>query len=1152
MTHLTLVRRSSSRFFRMAFAIVASLTFAFSVAAAPTTKKSFDLPAGDAATTLKLYAQQSGEQIVYPLDQIRGVKTNAVKGEVAPLAALEQMLADTGLVVVQDEKTGAIAVRRQEPAEPKNGPSRLADAQAAEIGAGSVQGEIMLGVEGVAGARVSVVGTSAFVLTDRFGSFRLDALPAGAHELLIEGEHIARARVTGVVVNPDRAVTLATIRVRARSSAIVGRDEDVLSAEKLKDVYQLEKMQVSATKLSPYVGANIDLPRTENDAQPYYIYDSAQIERSGALGVVDFFQKFVPMNYRKAVLEQTPNAINGATSIFSLFGPIGQNQTLVLVNGRMQANVMIGGSSQQADVNGIPVGAIDRIEILPASASAIYGGSAMGGVINIVLKQNYVGGEVRLNYEQAAGDESPTTSATMTGGLTLENGKTHVFVSANYTERPQLLLGDRDFLLDYIERWQDALYGQQSATYPLLGATGNITTGSATTNLILKSAYGGTDLGSPISHLPVGYNGASTSGVAALVANAGRYNTAPANNAAGGSGYGFGLRSPLAQGIRLRGLSFSARRAMLLNLEAYANFDFRSNRSTSDLGLSDGLALTLPATAPTNPFMSTVYVNVPSNNAKRGLFSTSETRDFVTGLKLSLPRDWTAVGEFHHVRTNFDYQQWTYIGTRLNADIASGAFDILRDLPTLGIDLAQYRGLLASRNASTLTEFTGRASGTALELPGGNVRSTFIVGRRKQGNKEGETLTEYENYPLDFSRSITLPRHIVNESYAAELSVPVFGQKFVFPLLQSLEFQIAGRYDDYHAVQRAYVGNFTSTITTRAINRSESRYSSDNQTYGLTWKPVRDVMIRASYSTAFTPPDPSDLLPTTLTTTTKTTITDPLRGNSRYIVESLGSGNPDLKPEDSESATVGVVVTPRWVPGLRLAVDYSAITRNSSRGSLSVQQLINYETDFPERITRAAPVAGDAYSAGAITFVDTRYLNLFKTESAAYNLRADYSFRTAIGNWSLGGVASTLQHYRVQTVFLAPLTEMIGNEAQPSYLIPKWKGNATLTWEKGPLRAGWTTRYYSRYLQSATSQAAQGGRFVPEQTYHDVQASYQFPSRGSNNSRLSQWLANTSVQVGVKNVFNTKPPYDVATSIGYSAYGDLRLASYWLSLKKEF
>jgi outer membrane receptor protein involved in Fe transport len=42
------------------------------------------------------------------------------------------------------------------------------------------------------------------------------------------------------------------------------------------------------------------------------------------------------------------------------------------------------------------------------------------------------------------------------------------------------------------------------------------------------------------------------------------------------------------------------------------------------------------------------------------------------------------------------------------------------------------------------------------------------------------------------------------------------------------------------------------------------------------------------------------------------------------------------------------------------------------------------------------------------------------------------------------------------------------------------------------------------------------------------------------------------VQVGVKNVFNTKPPYDVATSIGYSAYGDLRLASYWLSLKKEF
>ncbi|HLP26280.1 MAG TPA: TonB-dependent receptor, partial [Acidobacteriota bacterium] len=648
------------------------------------------------------------------------------------------------------------------------------------------------------------------------------------------------------------------------------------------------------------------------------------------------------------------------------------------------------------------------------------------------------------------------------------------------------------------------------------------------------------------------YNGVSASGVAGLVANAGHYNTALADNASNGSGYGFGLRSPLAQGIRLRGLSFSARRAMLSNLEAYVNFDFRTNRSTSDLGTSDGLVLTLPSTAPTNPFASTVYVNVPTANSKHGLFSESETRDFVTGLKLSLPREWTVVGEFHYARSNFNYEQWTHDGPRLNADIASGAFDILRDLPALGLDLAQYRGLLSSRNASTLTEFTGRASGTAWELPGGSLRSTFVVGTRRQGNKQGETLTEYENYATDFSRSITLPRHIVDDSYAAEINVPVFGRKFAFPLLESLELQVAGRYDDYHSVQRSYAGNFTSTITTRAITSSSSRYSSDNQTYGLTWKPVRDVMIRSSYSTAFTPPDPSDLLPTTLTTTTKTTITDSLRGNSRYIVESLGSGNPNLKPEESESATVGVVFTPRWVPGLRLAADYSHINRYNARGSLSVQQLINYEAYFPERITRAAPASGDAYSVGAITFVDTSYLNLLKTQSIAYNVRADYGFRTAIGNWTIGGVASSLQHYRVQTVFRAPLTEMIGNQSQSSYLIPKWKGNATLTWERGPWKAGWTARYYSHYLQSATYQAAQGSRFVPAQTYHDVYLAYQFPSRGANRGRVAQWLANTSVQFGVKNVFSTEPPYDVSSYLGYSAYGDVRLASYWLSLKKEF
>jgi iron complex outermembrane receptor protein len=76
------------------------------------TKRNFDVPAGDAIATLKQAAQQAAVEIMFPAATVQGVKTNAVKGELSIRAALDQMLDGTGLVTVEDKKTGAIAVRR--------------------------------------------------------------------------------------------------------------------------------------------------------------------------------------------------------------------------------------------------------------------------------------------------------------------------------------------------------------------------------------------------------------------------------------------------------------------------------------------------------------------------------------------------------------------------------------------------------------------------------------------------------------------------------------------------------------------------------------------------------------------------------------------------------------------------------------------------------------------------------------------------------------------------------------------------------------------------------------------------------------------------------------------------------------------------------
>jgi outer membrane receptor protein involved in Fe transport len=84
-------------------------------AATPAVEKIFNVPSGDASTTLKQFATQSAEQIVYMLDNVRGEKTNAVNGSLTPRAALEKMLAGTALAPTQDAATGAFVVARKEP-----------------------------------------------------------------------------------------------------------------------------------------------------------------------------------------------------------------------------------------------------------------------------------------------------------------------------------------------------------------------------------------------------------------------------------------------------------------------------------------------------------------------------------------------------------------------------------------------------------------------------------------------------------------------------------------------------------------------------------------------------------------------------------------------------------------------------------------------------------------------------------------------------------------------------------------------------------------------------------------------------------------------------------------------------------------------------
>lgn len=131
----------------------------------------------------------------------------------------------------------------------------------------------------------------------------------------------------------------------------------------------------------------------------------------------------------------------GASSV-NLRG-MGANRTLVLINGRRQAAfpTAAGGTDNFVDTSDIPTSVVERIEILTGGASAIYGSDAVGGVVNVILKEQMQGADVSLRYEnpEAGGRDQFTLSYTQ--GFNTERSNTLVMME--YKKAEALLASQR-------------------------------------------------------------------------------------------------------------------------------------------------------------------------------------------------------------------------------------------------------------------------------------------------------------------------------------------------------------------------------------------------------------------------------------------------------------------------------------------------------------------------------------------------------------------------------------------------------------------------------------------------------------------------------------------------------------------------------------
>ncbi len=139
--------------------------------------------------------------------------------------------------------------------------------------------------------------------------------------------------------------------------------------------------------------------------------------------------------------EQSPPGGVGSSSI-SLRG-LGPERTLVLVNGRRLGSVGVRGAPAQPDISMIPFDMIEQVQVLTEGGSAVYGADAVAGVVNIILRDQFDGVELRVSAEQPADQGGETKQLSMIFGAS--GDRTSIMFGAEYYDRERIRVGDRDF-----------------------------------------------------------------------------------------------------------------------------------------------------------------------------------------------------------------------------------------------------------------------------------------------------------------------------------------------------------------------------------------------------------------------------------------------------------------------------------------------------------------------------------------------------------------------------------------------------------------------------------------------------------------------------------------------------------------------------------
>ncbi len=742
---------------------------------------------------------------------------------------------------------------------------------------------------------------------------------------------------------------------------------------------RIERNTDEAVALQRFVVTGSNIRRLDMEkVAPLTLIDEAAIELRNAVMPVDLLTSLPSVvNLPENETRLGSSGARGDNANLNLRN-MGATATLVLVNGRRMAiNPMTAGLSQAVNVNQLPTRGVERVEVLRDGASSIYGSDAVGGVINYVLKRSHEGAETSVRYgvpEQGGGE---SVQGALMFGTSFAGGRGRIFGIVEALYRDAIFLTERDFSASANSSARaEPPFNTLGGPFDARSARGYWPTflvGTATANNFFR----------PVNGVPT-------------------LTTAAPTRAANPEFYLdlnlFGMASPRVR----RGNTFlSGEFDVRPGLTAFADFGYYKSESTMrrqpialNAPTSDQLAV-MAVDNPYNPYGSRFYHPTGAANtdgtprltgaprtvsftamtlaglAAETVTTTADVVRLAGGLKGKFGGTWTweTSGFYNKVegedeaypdvresrlqqalqRTGADaYNPFGYtFRVQNNAVVADRPYVN----PTAVVD--SFSEIYARNATSSIASGDFRTTGRLISFAGRDVMAAAGAEYRTEELDDlrppfsGENPPGVGLDPLNNDFLLHPPRPDVRgdrriTSVYAEVVVPLIAPERPWLLARTLELTASARREDY--------SDFGNTTKPK---------------FGVNWRPLSWVMLRGSYNEGFMAPSLAALFTSPRWSISAgagdiDTYRNPLLNEGPYVQRTYFGGNPNLKPQESEGRTWGVVIDVPAIKGLSLTADHWRISRINLLGQRSVAQIRDSDTGLLRSYTRAQLAAGVA------------------------------------------------------------------------------------------------------------------------------------------------------------------------------------------------